>query len=123
MRLKSLLVLTTLIALFGCNTAEVKAVRAMPINHVDLAQVKDRTYPGTFTYGGFTYEVMVTVVNHGIKNITITKNRNTSHAQKAEGVMSRIMEQQKNDVDVVSGATTTSKALLKAVENALEEKQ
>ncbi len=93
----------------------------MPINHVDLAMVKDGSYPGSFAYGGFTYEVMVTVANHGIKNITITKNRNTSHAQAAEAVMGRILEQQKNDVDVVSGATTTSKALLKAVANALEQ--
>jgi uncharacterized protein with FMN-binding domain len=37
----------------------------------------------------------------------------------AEGVVKSILDQQKNDVDVVSGATTTSKALLKAVENAL----
>lgn len=122
-RLRNLLIVLCVTVLLGCNTAEVKAVRAMPINHVDLAQVKDGTYPGNFTYGGFTYEVVVTVLNHGIKNITITKNRNTSHAQKAEGVMSRILEQQKNDVDAVSGATTTSKALLKAVENALEERQ
>jgi len=123
MRLKTLFALLTLTVLFGCNTAEVKAVRAMPINHVDLAQVKDGTYPGSFTYGGFKYEVMVEVGSHEIRNITITKNRTTSHAQAAEDVMRRILEQQENDVDVVSGTTTTSKALLKAVENALEGKR
>ena len=122
-QLRSLLIVLTVITLFGCNTAEVKAVRAMPINHVDLRLVKDGIYPGSFAYGGFTYEVVVTIANHGIKNVTITRNRNTSHAQAAEGVMTRILEQQKNDVDAVSGATTTSKALLKAVENALEGKQ
>jgi uncharacterized protein with FMN-binding domain len=95
----------------------------MPINHVDLAQVKDGKYPGSYSYGGFKYEVMVDVESHQIKNITITTNRTTSHAQAAEGVIKSILVQQKNDVDVVSGATTTSKALLKAVENALEEKQ
>jgi uncharacterized protein with FMN-binding domain len=121
--LESVLLIPVFLVLFGCNSAEVKAVRAMPINHINLAQVNDGSYPGSFTYGGFRYEVEVAVTSHQIKNITITKNRTASHAQKAEGVMNRILEQQRNDVDVVSGATTTSKALLKAVENALEGKQ
>jgi uncharacterized protein with FMN-binding domain len=76
-----------------CNGAEVKAVRALPIDHVDLAKVRDGTYQGDFAYGGFDYQVQVTVAGHQIK--------------------------QKNDVDAVSGATTTSKALLKAIERAL----
>jgi uncharacterized protein with FMN-binding domain len=121
--LESVLLVPVFLVLFSCDSAEVKAVRAMPINHVDLTQVKDGKYPGSFTYGGFRYEVEVEVANHQIKNTTVTKNRTASHAQKAEGVMNRILEQQRNDVDVVSGATTTSKALLKAVENALEGKE
>jgi uncharacterized protein with FMN-binding domain len=36
----------------------------------------------------------------------------------AEGVVKGIVGRQKNDVDAVSGATTTSKALLKVVEKA-----
>lgn len=108
-----------LVVLVGCNSAEVKAVRAMPINHVDLAQVKDGAYHGDYAYGGFTYEVAVTVADHRINDIAVVKNRTTSPAKKAEGALKRVLEQQRNDVDAVSGATTTSKALLKAVENAL----
>jgi len=37
----------------------------------------------------------------------------------AEGVFTKIVKQQKVDVDVVTGATTTSKAFMKAAENAL----
>ena len=51
--------------------------------------------------------------------VVVVKNRATTHAETAEGVAQRVLEQQKNDVDVVSGATTTSKALLRAIENAL----
>jgi len=64
--------------------------------------------------------VQVTVVSHQIKEIAIIKNRTARHAKMAEDIVKSILGQQKNDVDVVSGATTTSKALLKAVENALE---
>jgi uncharacterized protein with FMN-binding domain len=103
----------------GCNGAEVRAVRAMPINHIDLAKVKDGTYLGDFTYGGFTYQVSVAVVSGQIRTIAVVKNRTTSPAKRAEEALKRVLEQQRNDVDAVSGATTTSKALLKAVENAI----
>ena len=103
----------------AATAAEMKAVRAMPIHHVDLGQVKDGAYHGDYAYGGFTYEVAVTVADHRINDIAVVKNRTTSPAKKAEGALKRVLEQQRNDVDAVSGATTTSKALLKAVENAL----
>lgn len=65
----------------------------------------------------------MTVANHQIKDIAIIENRTTKHAKMAEGVVKRILERQKNDVDAISGATTTSKALLKATENALAKGQ
>src|SRR5208282_1342788 len=114
------ILLFSLTALFGCTNA---AVRRMPINHVDLSQVKNSDYSGDYAYGGFSYEVEVTVANHQIKDIAIIKNRTTTHAKMAEGVVKRILEQQRNDVDAISGATTTSKALLKATENALAKGQ
>jgi uncharacterized protein with FMN-binding domain len=113
------LVIVGLAAMVGCNSAEVKAVRAMPINHIDLSKVRDGTYQGDFAYGGYDYQAEVTVAGHQIKGITVVKNRNTRQAKMAEGVVKRILDQQENDVDAVSGATTTSKALLKAVERAL----
>jgi uncharacterized protein with FMN-binding domain len=54
-----------------------------------------------------------------MKDVVLTRNRTTKYARMAEAVVKNILDQQKNDVDVVSGATTTSKALLKTVENAL----
>ena len=74
-----LVFLLTLTVLCACSNAEVKAVRAMPVNHVDLTKVKDGNYRGDFSYGGFTYEVQVTVVSHQVKEIAIIKNR-TSQA-------------------------------------------
>jgi len=91
----------------------------MPIDHVDLAKVRDGTYQGDFAYGGFDYQVQVIVTGHQITDIAVVKNRSTRHAKMAEGVVRRILAQQRNDVDAVSGATTTSKALLMAVERAL----
>ena len=87
--LGAVILLVSLTALFGCTNA---AVRKMPINHVDLSQVKDGDYSGDYAYSGFDYQVEVSVVNHQIKDIAIIKNRTTSRAKMAEGVVERILE-------------------------------
>jgi uncharacterized protein with FMN-binding domain len=58
----------------------------------------------------------------GNKIITITgvDNRKSPYVTYAEGVFRKIVREQRIDVDAVTGATTTSKAFMKAVENALE---
>jgi uncharacterized protein with FMN-binding domain len=98
---------------------EQKQVRRMEISNADLTKVLDGVYQGDFTYGGFTFLVEVGVTNHKIENIKILKNMETSHAKHVEGVIERIIQKQSPNVDAITGATTTSKALMKAVENAL----
>ena len=95
------------------------ATRQLPIAHIDLAQALDGSYDGQYTYGRFTYRVAVVVPDHRMVTDRVLNNRSTRHALLAEGIVDRILQQQRNDVDAVSGATTTSKALLKATENAL----
>ena len=91
----------------------------MPIEDVDLTSISNGNYKGNFSYSGFTYEVEVTMKEHRIENIEIVKNRDTKHAKKAEGVVKNVLRTQSLAVDCITGATTTSKALLKAIENAL----
>jgi uncharacterized protein with FMN-binding domain len=67
----------------------------------------------------YTFKVAVTVKEHRIAEIKIIKNRKDKCARMAEGVVPRVLEAQKTDVDAVSGATTTSKALLMAIYNAI----
>ena len=107
--------------LASCMSPEVKAVRAMTIQAVDLSKVPDGTYEGSYAYGSFSYVVSVHVDNGQILAIDILKNRSTKHARQAEGVVTQVLSEQRTDVDAVAGATTTSKALLKAIENALTE--
>ena len=97
-----------------------KAVRTMDIEKVDMNQIENGIYRGEYSYGSFTYVVEVEVMNHAIVNIQALSNRDTEHAVKAEKVLQHVMSEQTVNVDVISGATTTSKALLKAAENALK---
>jgi uncharacterized protein with FMN-binding domain len=98
---------------------EQKKVRDMAIPAIDMTKVSDGTYEGNFTYLNSSCAVEVQVKDHKIVTIKILKNSNTSHAKKAEAVIDRIIQVQSLKVDAVTGATTTSKALMKAVENAL----
>ncbi len=94
-------------------------VRNMPIGEVDLSRIPDGSYEGNFTYGSFTYAIQVGVKDHNIEKVIIIENRDSKYAGMAEGVVERVIEKQTPNVEVVTGATTTSKALLKAIENAL----
>lgn len=101
------------------NQKKLESLRNMKIENIDLTQVEDGLYKGEFTYSDFTYVVEVKVESQKITNINILNNRNTKYSKNAESVVAKVIQKQTLDVDVISGASTTSKALLKAIENAL----
>ncbi len=94
-------------------------VRSMKINDVNLELLDDGTYHGAYAYSKTSYEVDVEIKDHKIASVEIVSGGESEHAKAAEGVIGSIINEQRIDVDVVSGATTSSKAILKAVENAL----
>lgn len=53
------------------------------------------------------------------KNVFLIKNRDSFYARLAEGIKHKIIREQKINIDAVTGATTTSKILMKAVEAAI----
>jgi len=63
-------------------------------------------------------KVEVTVESGGIANITILEHRN-ERGRPAESVINDILDNQRIDVDAVSGATNSSAVIKKAIENAL----
>lgn len=96
-----------------------KIVRNMQINEVDLLKISDGIYQGDFNFNKSFYGVEVSVKNGYIYNIKVIRNGTSDQAKKAERVLENVLKKQSLKVDVISGATTTSKALLKATENAL----
>ena len=104
---------------FSCEPKEVKRVREMPIADVDLSAVPDGVRNGSFTFDGFTYEVKTTVENHRIAKIGPVSANKSSRMKKAVAVLPLVIERQTPNVDAATGATATTKALLKAVERSL----
>jgi uncharacterized protein with FMN-binding domain len=98
---------------------EMKETRALEVQPVDLSKIQDGKYEGSYSYCEFTYKVDVLVAEGCIQDILVKNNRDTEKAKQAELVLPRVIEKQNLDVDAHTGATTTSIALLKAIENAL----
>jgi uncharacterized protein with FMN-binding domain len=90
---------------------------------IDFSTVPDGTHRGRFTYGAFNYIVDVVVADGQVTEIIAVQNKDNEPSEMAEGVFDKIIEAQSVDVDGISGATASSKALLKAVENAVKNKQ
>lgn len=88
------------------------------IGDIDLSKVKDGTYEGSYDARIISANVSVTVKDGKITDIRLLEHK-YDRGGPAEAVVDDIIKEQSLDVDVVSGATNSSKTILKAVENAL----
>lgn len=93
----------------------------LPIAEIDLTRINDGIYIGSYSAFPVAAKVDVEIKDHKITGITLIKH---THGQgsKAEIMPQKVVEAQSLDVDAVSGATYSSKVILKAVENALANK-
>jgi len=95
-----------------------EAYRNLVAEQFDLSKSVDGKYIGEAEYG-FRYVVRVTIDRHSIKDIEFLENRSTIYAKLAEGVAKKVIRDQNLQMAAVTGATTTSKCLTKAIENAV----
>lgn len=100
--------------------ANLEGLADLTIPNVDLSQAKDGVYTGSYSAFPVAVELEVTIVNHAITDIVLRKHQNGQGAD-AEVIPARVIEAQSLDVDIVSGATYSSKVILKAIEAALKE--
>ena len=95
-----------------------RAVKETTFGSLDISTVPDGVYVGEYDVGFVSAKVEVTVQDGVIINIDILEHKN-GRGSRAEVVVDRIVEEQKIEVDAVSGATNSSTVIKKAVENAL----
>ena len=94
-----------------------------PLYGINLSDVSDGTYQGSYTGGRWSNTVSVTIKSHAITNIEVVDSQVLISQETLDKLISRLLEEQNTDIDTVSGATVDSKAFLSAVENALENKR
>jgi uncharacterized protein with FMN-binding domain len=93
-------------------------ISGIEIRTPDIMRIQDGVYNGTFD-AVFIFADLDVVVNGGrITEILINEHYNDRGAT-AEAILDDVIVRQTLDVDTVSGATNSSKVLLKALENAL----
>ena len=120
MKMKSYFVfgLLAIMLLSSCNSTSLREITAsLP----DMEGKYDGVYRGSYDLSGTPVKVIVdvTVQNQNIASVDIVRHFCSPIGKKAEKITERIIEQQSLDVDVVSGATGSSIAIMKAIENAL----
>jgi len=91
----------------------------LAINPVDLTEIEDGTYAGVYQAGRWSNEVAVSVADHQISNIDVVKTVTMESPEMTSTIINSVIAKQNTTVDTVSGATVTSKAYLKSIENAL----
>ena len=104
--------------IFGCSTPYKSLTAVMP----DLNLVGDGVYRGIYDLTGTPVKATldVNIQDNRIISIKIIEHNSSPIGKKAEKIIDKVIEFQILDVDVVSGATASSKTILKAVENALQ---
>ncbi|MDD3412957.1 MAG: FMN-binding protein [Lachnospiraceae bacterium] len=96
------------------------SIQGIEITEIDISTIPDGNYVGDYNAGYIYAKVQVSVDKGQISDIKIIEHRN-ERGQKAESIISKIVDEQKLNVDAVSSATNSSLVIKKACENALRQ--
>lgn len=99
-----------------------QAVRETTFEDINISDIPDGVYIGEYDVDFIYAKVEVTVQNGEITNINILEHRH-ERGKTAEVITDSIVDEQKIDVDAISGATNSSIVIKKAVENALKSRK
>ena len=93
-------------------------IKDIKIDTIDLSKVSDGKYIGACDAEVIGAKVAVTVKNHKIININLLEHK-TERGKPAEVIPGKVVKAQSLQVDTITGATNSSKVILKSIENAL----
>jgi len=113
-------IVITLLVLFAGGYLAISSMKvpSVTIHDVDFSSLADGTYKGAYVLGPVSAEVVVHVEDGIVSEIKIAKH-DTVMGKPAEKIVDEIIKRQSLGVDVVSRATWSSKAIIKAIEVAL----
>jgi uncharacterized protein with FMN-binding domain len=103
---------------FSSISKNLETLAKTEIGSVDLSMAKDGVYEGRFDSMPIKVVVQVEIIDRRISDIRIVEHKN-GKGKAGEGVVERIIAEQKVDVDAVGGATYSSKAITLAVKRAI----
>jgi uncharacterized protein with FMN-binding domain len=101
------------------DRATKSATKDIVVYTQNASGVPDGTYSGNYEIPPVKVVVRVSVKDGEITGIDMVEHQN-GLGGKAERIVDDVLERQSLNVDAVSGATGSSKTILKAIENALQ---
>ena len=118
MRFKKLICLILILLITMGLTGCMEEAKNIKLNGINLAEIKDGEYIGKCSTNFVKAKVKVIINHHKIVKVDILKHDN-GRGEKAEKIINPVVRKQTTKVEVISGATGSSKVILKAIENAL----
>ncbi len=109
-----LIVIMVVYSLFG-----MQKTLQLDIESVDMSQIQDGVYTGSYECYRWSNTVAVTVKDHQITYVEPIKIQD-GRDSLFQALTQSILDHQTPEVDAVSGATASSNGYLKAVETALK---
>ncbi|OPX43968.1 FMN-binding domain protein [Ruminiclostridium hungatei] len=97
-----------------------KLISEIVISSPNISKLPDGIYKGSYDAILVAADVSVTVEGNKIKEIKLDKHKN-ERGLKGEAITDKVIAAQSLKVDTISGATNSSKVILKAIDNALSE--
>ncbi len=94
-------------------------IKAVELKELELEKIDDGNYHGKYENGRFSNEVTVEIKAEKITDIKVTKPVLSSNEAFVSELKDILLSKQSLEIDTVSGATYTTKAYLKSIENAL----
>ena len=122
---KKIIIMLLCIILFLLISVSIKLkalvddVNRITVSNPNIGNITDGVYVGEYSVTPVYVKVEVSVIGHKITNIKIIEHEN-GLGGKAEKIADDVISRQSLEVDAVSGATVSSKCIIKAIENALQ---
>lgn len=96
----------------------VNTFKNLQIKDIDLTDLHDGIYSGEFGEFLVSVKADVTITKNRISEVRISR-QHCGKGYEASDTLNRIMKNQSPKVDIVTGATASSKAIMAAVQKAL----
>jgi len=93
---------------------------AIEVNQIDTSECEDGLYVGSFEFQRWSTTLEVEIKNEKIVSIEIIDDVTFVKEGVSKELFQKVVNQQRIPEDLVSEATITSKAYLKAIENAIK---
>ncbi len=99
-----------------------KEAGKMEVEDIDFSAIEDGAYYGNYTIGPVRVETNTVIKDGKIVEIQLIDHMN-GLGEKGEQVIPSIVESQSLKVDTITGATGSSMAIIKSVEESLQGKE